>query len=188
MDGARGRVVPAAPLPLGIAGEREVVDVYLAERLPAAAMRQAVVPALPAGWRLVDLHDVWVGAPAPPAAVVAADYRVEVAAPPRAALEVAAGELLAAASLIRERRREKRTTVYDLRPLLLRLEVRGGVASSTVVSLRLRHDQDAVGRPEEVLAALAEPPAPPLSTPLAVVAIVRERLVMLDDLDAPPAR
>lgn len=183
--GSRGRVVPAAPLPLGIAGEREIVDVILAERLPVAVVRDAVRAALPAGWSLVDLHDVWLGAPAAPAVVVAAEYRVIVAGPPRLALEVAARELLVAAALPRERRREKRTTAYDLRPLLLALEVRAGGSAGVTLWMRLRHGPEAAGRPEEVVAALGEPPAPPLDTPPDILAIVREQLVVADDPDAP---
>jgi hypothetical protein len=95
---------------------------------------------------------------------------------------------MAASSLPRERRREKRTTAYDLRPLLLRLEVRGAGGEGVVLAMRLRHAPDAVGRPEEVLAALGEPPAAPLADPLVVRSVVRERLVMADDPDASPAR
>jgi len=180
---SRGRVVPAAPLPLGIAGEREVVDVVLAERLPVASVREAVRSALPSGWSLVGIHDVWLGAPAAPAAVIAADYRVVVAGSSRIRLEAAARALLAAATLPRERRREKRTTAYDLRPLLVALGTRAAGATGVTLWMRLRHGPDAVGRPEEVVAALGEPPAPPLEAPPEVVEIVRERLVMADDPD-----
>lgn len=186
-EAGRGRVVAAAPLPLGVAGEREVVDVLLVERRSVAEVRAAVVAALPPGWTLVGLHDVWVGAPAAPAAVVAADYRVEVAGVPAAPLAEAARALLAAATLPRVRRREKRPTSYDLRPLLLGLEVRpaaGGVGAT--LAMRLRHAPDAVGRPEEVIAALAEPPSP-IAGSLTARTVVRERLVMADDADAPPA-
>ncbi len=182
---SRGRVAPASPLPLGIAGEREVVDVVLAERMPVASVRDAIAAALPRGWSLVGLHDVWLGAPAAPAAVIAADYRVVVAGPSRIRLEAAARELLAAATLPRERRREKRTTAYDLRPLLLALETRAAGAAGITLWMRLRHGPDAVGRPEEVVAALGEPPAPPLEAPAEIVAIVRERLVLADDADDP---
>jgi radical SAM-linked protein len=182
----RGRVVPAAPLPTGVAGEREVVDLYLVERLPARAVRAAVTAALPNGLALVDLQDVWVGAPSAPAAVVAADYRVLLAGSPRWVVEGAVLALLGAATLPRERRREKKTTAYDLRPLILDLAVRASDVSGATLAMRLRHTSDAMGRPEEVLAALGEPPAPPLSVPLAVRSVVRERLVMVDDPGAPP--
>ncbi len=182
----RGRFVVAAPLPLGISGEREIVDILLTERLPVTVVRDAVRTALPPGWSLVDLHDVWVGAPSAPSAVVAADYRVLVTGAPRWALEGAALALLAAATLPRERRREKKVTSYDLRSLLLGLSVRASGGAGVTLAMRLRQATDAVGRPEEVMAALGEPPAPPLAGPLEVRAITRARLVLADDPDAPP--
>jgi len=184
---ARGRAVVAAPLPLGIAGRREIVDLLLTERLPVEAVRGALALALPAGWSLVDLHDVWVGAPSASAALVAADYRVVVAGAPRWAVDVAARAILGAAALPRERRREKQTTGYDLRPLILALDVGVADAAGVALTMRLRHAPDAVGRPEEVVAALGEPPAPPLAAPLVVRSIVRERLVLADDPAAPGA-
>jgi len=179
--------VPAAPLPLGVAGEREVIDLYLVECLPVAAVRAAVSAVLPAGTSLVGLHDVWVGAPSAPAAVVAAEYRVLLAGPPRWALEGAVLALLGAATLPRERRRERKTTAYDLRPLILGLAVRASEGAGVTLAMRLRHAPDAVGRPEDVLAALGEPPAS-VSEPPTVRSIVRERIVMADDPDAPPIR
>ncbi len=183
----RGRVTRAAPLPLGVAGEREIVDLYLAERLPAWAVRASVTGVLPPGASLVGLHDVWVGAPAAAAAVVAADYRVHVVGPPRWALEGAVLALLGADALPRERRREKKTTAYDLRPLILGLQVRSSDGGGATLAMRLRHAPDAVGRPEEVVAALGEPPSALGEAP-ALRSIVRERLLMVDDPDAPPAR
>jgi radical SAM-linked protein len=183
----RGRVSPAAPLPLGVAGEREVVDFYLSTRLPAAEVRRAMAAALPSGASLVDLRDVWVGAPSAPAAVVAADYRVLLAGPPRWRLEGAVLALLGAAALPRERRREKKASVYDLRPLILGLEVRSSDGGGATLAMRLRHAPDAVGRPDEVVAALGEPPASLGETPT-IRSIVRERVVMADDADAPRAR
>ena len=181
----RGRVVPAAPLPLGVAGQREVVDLYLAQRLPVTTVRTAVAAVLPAGLSLVDLHDVWLGAPSAPAAVVAADYRVLLAGPPRWVVDGAVLALLGATTLPRERRREKKTIAYDLRPQILGLEVRGSDASGVTLVMRLRHTPEAAGRPEEVVAALGEPPASLAETPI-VRSIVRERIVLADDPDAPP--
>jgi radical SAM-linked protein len=177
--GRQPRVTPAAALPLGIAGEREIVDVFLAERLPIADVRARLQAALPAEVALVDLFDVWVGAPAAPAAARFADYRVEATGAPEATVRSAVERVLAARSLPRERRREKRTSAYDLRPLVERLEVwrwddaaPGGPAG--VLRMRLRHESDAVGRPEEVMAALAEVSAASLQAGQ----ITRERLLL----------
>ena len=184
-DPAKGRVVLAAQLPLGIAGEREILDVLLSTRLPAVDVRAFVRAGLPPDVQLVDLHDVWVGAPSASAAVLAADYRVEVAGVGPVEIQVAAEALLNASTLPRERHREKKTQAFDLRPLILSLSVAaqplpagsGGDAPTAVVRTRLRHRPNSVGRPEDVLAALAGPPAPPLGGELRVLGIVRERLL-----------
>jgi radical SAM-linked protein len=191
--GPRGRVTPAAQLPAGVGGEREVVDVTLAERLPQAEVREAVAGALPSAISLVDLHDVWVGGPAAPAAVVAADYRLELTGCDEQWVARAADALLRRATLPRVRAREKRTTEYDLRPLILGIEVAGpppgGPPGGTVVRVRLRHDADGVGRPDELVAALLEPSAEPDAAALlpppppgcGCRSIVRERLILGDD-------
>ena len=116
---------------------------------------------MPRGYRLIDLHDAWVGAPALATELVAADYRVTVLGAETGRLRSAAEALFRAESLPRERRREKKVTAYDLRPLLLALEVREAPAQAGApaadIWMRLRHSQDlGSGRPEEVVAALAD--------------------------------
>jgi hypothetical protein len=188
-DPGRGRVVPAAQLPLGFAGEREILDVILGARLTLVDVRERIRAGLPASVELVELHDVWIGAPSASAAVIAADYRVLLAGVPAPVLRLAAESLLAASTLPRERHREKKTQSFDLRPLILALSVSAAVppagaapdAPSTLLRVRLRHRPDAVGRPEDVVSALGEPPAPPLGGEIHVLGIVRERLVLAGD-------
>jgi hypothetical protein len=78
--------------------------------------------------------------------------------------------LLAASELRREKRREKKVTAYDLRPLLLDLQVRPADATaagsdaadaadldSAGLWMRLRNSQDlGSGRADEVVAAIAD--------------------------------
>lgn len=188
-DPGRGRVVPAAQLPLGFVGEREILDVVLGARLTLVEARERIRAGLPASVELVELHDVWVGARSASAAVVAADYRVVLAGLPAPILRVAAESLLAASTLPRERHREKKTQSFDLRPLILALSVSAVVppagaapdAPSTLLRVRLRHRPDSVGRPEDVVSALGEPPAPPLGGEILVLGIVRERLLLAGD-------
>jgi radical SAM-linked protein len=189
--GPRGRVTPAAQLPGGVAGKREVVDIQLRQRLPLATVRDSIRGALPPGIALVDLHDVWLGATAAPAAVVAADYRLELLGCDAGWAVQAAGQLMQAPALPRTRLREKKPTVYDLRPLIVDLRVDldlaaidGNQRPIVVLRTRLRHNAQGVGRPDELLAALAEPPAPPAPASLACHSIARDRLVLEDDWDA----
>jgi hypothetical protein len=130
-------------------------------------MRRRLADGMPNGYRVVDLHDVWVGAPALAPQLVAADYRVTLLNVQPAELDAAVQTLLAAEKLPRERRREKKTVAYDLRPLLLDLQVRAADQAAKSMDnaetppmglwMRLRHSQDGgSGRMEEVVRALAE--------------------------------
>src|SRR5271157_1958292 len=120
----RSKLIFAAPLQLGMLAEHELADLFLDERLTAANLRHRLEAGMPPGYRIVDLHDVWTGAPALAPQLAAADYRMTLLNVESSALEGAAARLMAAGSLPRERRREARTTPYDLRPLLIELRVR----------------------------------------------------------------
>jgi radical SAM-linked protein len=163
----RPRLIFAAPLPLGMLAEHDLADLFLAERLTHPDLRSRLADGMPRGYRLIDLHDEWVGGPALATRLVAADYRLTLLGISPERLAPAAGALLAAASLPREKRREKRVTAYDLRPLLLDLQVRedevaAGAADGVGVPaaglwMRLRNSQEmGSGRAEEVVAALAD--------------------------------
>ena len=179
-DGARSRARLSfgAPLPVGMVGECELIDVVLVERWPVWRVRDALSAHLPDGWRLVDLFDVWLAGPPLAGQVVAADYRIELETVPELAdLEPAVAEMLAADVLPRERRKGDRTVAYDLRPLLIDLAVEPG--SPPTITTRTRfHPELGTGRPEEVLAALADV----AGTALTARSIVRERVVLADEL------
>jgi radical SAM-linked protein len=175
---SRWRVAFGAPLPVEIAAERELVDIVLTELLPAWEVREALTGRLPEGWRLVEIHDVWLGAPSLASQVAAADYRIDLGDCDGAAITAAAAGLLSAATLPRERPKGGTTVRYDLRPLLIDLSV---ADPGPPVLLRARTRIDPVlgtGRPEEVLAALAEE----AGTPLTAATMVRERLILASDL------
>jgi hypothetical protein len=170
----------AAPLAASLAGEAELADLWLTRRLPAWQVREVLGAAVPPGYRLLDVYDVWLGEPALPGQVIASVYRARVAAL-RATdrLREATVELLGAETLPRLREKGTSTVSYDLRPFLEQLEVSGAVdaagAAATVLRLTLRHDPEkGIGRPEEALAALAEL----VGSPLEPRTIVRERLVL----------
>ena len=77
-EGARSRprIAFGAPLPIGMAADAELIDVVLTERWPAWRLRETLAEHVPAGWRLVDVQDVWLAGPALAGRVAAADYRV----------------------------------------------------------------------------------------------------------------
>lgn len=179
----RPRIVFASPLPLGMLAEREIVDVVLSERLTVRDLRERLERDLPEGFGLVDLHDVWVNAPSVASRLASATYRLDLAGADGAGVRHAVADLLAAERIDRERQKEKRTVAYDLRPLVLDVEVLGwddADGGRGTVRIEVRHSQDAgTGRPEEVVAAIAER----VPGDLAIIQAVRERLTLVDDAD-----
>lgn len=174
----RGRVAFGAPLPAGMAAERELADVVLTELLPAWRVRDDMTACLPDGWRLIDLHDVWLGRPPLAGQVVAADYRIELPGVDVSVVAAAAASMLRANELPRERQKGTGLVRYDLRPLVADVAVTAG-DGTTVVRARTRFDPvRGTGRPEEVVAALVDQ----AGTPLLVGSIVRERLILADEL------
>lgn len=132
----RPRLIFAAPLQLGMLAEHDLADLFLAERLTAPDLRDRLAAGMPRGYRVVELHDVWIGDPALAPQLTAADYRMTLLNVERARLGRAAGRLMTAERLPRERRKEARAIPYDLRPLLL--ELRAGPADPTALPPRCR--------------------------------------------------
>lgn len=174
------RFAIAAPLGAAIPGEAELADVWLIERMPAWRVREALAAALPDRYTLLEAWDVWLGAPALPGQVTASRYRVTFApgAIDPEELGRASEAALRATSLPRERRKGQGMVRYDLRPFLDALEVGRAADEAPVLRMTLRHDPErGIGRPDEVLAELAER----VGAPLEPHALVRESLVL-----APP--
>jgi radical SAM-linked protein len=177
----RPRISIGAPLPVGMSAGGELLDIVLTERWPIYRVREALTRAMPDGWRLVDLQDVWLAGPALAGRIAAADYRITLADPAARAevLEPACARLLAAERISRERAKGSGTVTYDLRPLVIALRVTDA-GPPVVLSARTRfHPELGTGRPEEVVAALGDL----AGSPLVVEAIVRERLILAEDLD-----
>ena len=176
---ARARVLFGAPVPAAIALERELADVLLTAFVPRWEVREAIEAALPRGWRLVDLYDVWLGEPPLAGQVAAADYRIELVEGDLPALAAAAGRLLAARAIPRERAKGGETVRYDLRPLLANVAIAES-GPPPVLLARTRFDPAlGTGRPEEVVAALGDE----VGMALAVGSIVRERVLLANELD-----
>jgi radical SAM-linked protein len=177
----RSRITFALPLPVGVEGEREPAELYLAARTPVHRVRDALAANLPAGVELVELFDVWLGEASLIGRVTGADYRVvlrnEVDA---SALAAAAAALVAATALPRERRKGGGVVRYDLRPLLEDVSVESSPdrPGRPVVRTRVRvRPEHGSGRPDEVLAALADR----VGRELDVERIVREGVLLGDE-------
>ncbi len=175
----RARIAFGAPVPATLEVERELADILLTDFVPIWQVREGLTAHLPEGWRLVDLYDVWLGGPALAGQVAAADYRIGVTGADGEALARAAAGMVAATELPREREKGGTTVRYDLRPLLADVAV---VAAGPPVIVRARTRFDPVlgtGRPEEVVATLADA----VASRLVVTSMVRQQLILADELD-----
>jgi radical SAM-linked protein len=150
----------ASALPLGFTGEREVIDAWLEQDLPLPEVQNALQRALPPGLQVVQIEAVDLRLPALQTELEASEYHITFLEPfPELAERVQA--LLSAASLPRQRRERD----YDLRPLLLDLQILPPGSppptdswSHPQLGLRLAARAGATGRPEEVIAALGSDP------------------------------
>ena len=188
----RPRLAFAAPLPPGRVAEHDLADLVLSERWPISRLRSELAAALPPGFRIVDLYDVWLGAPSITAALSAISTRATIRGASVSDVHDAVRTLLAAGRLDRTRAKgAEQRQAYDLRPLILELEAQteemagpaldatGMDAAASVVRMVLRSSADGPsGRPDEVIAALGEL----IGRELELVEQVRERLWTSDEV------
>ena len=179
-DRSRPRLAIAAPLPANAAGCRELLDVWLIERIPRWQLREAVESHAPEGHRWVDAEEVWLGGPPLPGQVVAAEWHAAVqpaagGASDRQRVRAAVDGLLAARTIERTRMKGGTVKRYDLRPLLAGLAV---VATGPQLEFHVqtRFDPErGAGRPEEVIAAVSDA----AGLALEVTALTRMRLILV---------
>lgn len=147
----RPKLQLARALPLGHAGEAELIDVWLEERVSQEQFSKSLVPVLPSGLSVSRVREVDPGAPAMQTQVVATEYRVSVDwNRSRDSAEARVEQLLAAQELPHQRRGKR----YDLRPLIESLQLEGVSNGKAVLAMRLSARPGATGRPEAVLDAL----------------------------------
>lgn len=150
----------AAALPVGVAGDAELLEVQLESSREPAQVAHDLAARLPEGVEVRSVEEVPPGAPVLQRILRAAEY---VALCPRETdggrLRNEAERLLSASSLPRERRTEERVRTYDLRPLIRRLEVVQDEVGRVQVKMQLKADTQGAGRPDEVLREMGLDPA-----------------------------
>ncbi len=164
------RINQAAPLPLGILSQVEMVDVWLEEDTPVAQVTTALQKAAPPGMEIIQVVTVDPKAPALPTLVRSSEYLVILLDPvDPAILQAKLAEFLASETAVRERRGKK----YDLRPLVEDISLQIGEDGLSELRMRLSAREAATGRPDEVLLALGLDPL--------AARIERVGLILVDD-------
>lgn len=152
----RPRIVMAAPLPVGFTSEVELMDLYFDGDISAREVLATLSPELPPGFELRHAVAVPLEAPSLQSLMAACEYRVRVEAEERTLDEITAAvhQLLDAASLPWEWRRDGEVKRLDLRALIEDIWLEEWRPGEAILGMRLVHDANAAGRPEHVTQAL----------------------------------
>ena len=157
----RPKIALAAPLAVGVTSEAELLDILLTARIDLDNVMRRLSAELTPGLRVIEIREGLLKQPSLQSMLRAASYEVE-APDTRSVTEwqAAIAELLARDEIAWSHQRGKELKSYDLRPLVLEVElvsVSDGVAT---LAMRLRNDERGAGRPEQVMLALgaSEPP------------------------------
>jgi len=138
-------------LPLGFTSANDLVDVWLEERWQEARLLQSLRNAAPPGLEIQAVEELEPAAPTLQKSIQSTEYHVSVADEiDPSALQARLTTLLESETWPRERRGKK----YDLRPLIESLSLKTESGEQTLI-MRLKADEGATGRPDEVLEALA---------------------------------
>jgi radical SAM-linked protein len=150
----RPRLTIGNALPLGFTSSAELMDFWLEEEIEvktiATALNQAQAPGLP----IREVMRIPIKEPALQTQIQTAVYRVHLDDPPTAEeIQIAVETLMKASSLPRERRGKS----YDLRPLIIKLQVKQS-GDEFWLEMTLSASEGASGRPGEVLRAMGFDP------------------------------
>jgi radical SAM-linked protein len=143
----------AGPLPLGFTAENEVMDVTLDERVPIDAFTGRLSAQTTEDLEVTRAEEIPLSTPPPQAAVLWADYTVELPGVPFEAAERRVDEFLALPEFPWTEERHERSRTYDLRATVAGLTVAAGACGARLF-MRLESTQQMTSRPEQVVSAL----------------------------------
>jgi radical SAM-linked protein len=151
----RPRISLAAPLPLGVTSEAEMMDVFCARQVSPHWFTGAVSQQLPPGIEVLQVFGIDLSQPSLPSQVRFAEYKVEVeTGKGQKDIEAAITGLLSVKHLPWQHQRDTGPRSYDLRPLIDDLWLMGWHRPYCTLGMRLRCDNSGSGRPEQVALAL----------------------------------
>lgn len=150
------RLFFASALPLGATGQRELADVVLTRAMPPDEFVALVTPHSPSGLTVIAAAEAPIKTPALQSVLRASEWRVDVQTTEESrALADRVGEFMSLVTVSSSRKRKGRTVTYDLRALVLDLSYAGQPEPGWHrLSMIIRSEPNATGRPDAVLAAL----------------------------------
>jgi len=149
------RISLAAPLPLGVTSETELMDIFCVQWVSPHFFTAAVSQQLPPGIGILQVYPIALSLPSLQSQVRYAEYKVEVEAEKeRTEVASALTSLLSVKHLSWQHQRDTGPRRYDLRALIDDLWLTDWRCPYGTIGMRLRCDSGGSGRPEQVTAAL----------------------------------
>jgi len=155
------RISLAAPLPLGVTSEAELMDIFCAQWVSPHSFTSAVSQQLPLGIEMLQVYQIGSALPSLQSQVRYAEYSVGlVTEKKREEVESALAGLLSADNLPWQHQRDTGLRRYDLRALIDDLWLIDFSEGCCHIGMKLRCDSSGSGRPEQVIKALGFPDYP----------------------------
>ncbi len=149
------RISLAAPLPVGVTSEAELMDIVGTKWVSPHWFTATVSQQLPTGIEILQVYPIALSQSSLQSQIHYAEYRVEVETEKgQRDVESAITSLLSKKQLPWQHQRDTGTRSYDLRALIDDLWLIDWQHPCATVGMRLRCDNTGSGRPEQVAAAL----------------------------------
>jgi len=149
------RISIAAPLPLGVTGEKEFMDIVFRRRVSPYSLQASLVEQLPRGMGIIDVAQVPAEAPSLQSQVRRADYRVKIVTGKTAEeINASIDSFMNLKELLWQHKRDDEMRSYDLRKLVERVWLIEAGDGECLLGMCLRTDGSASGRAEQVTLAL----------------------------------
>jgi radical SAM-linked protein len=149
------RISLAAPLPLGVTSEAELMDIFVVRGVAPQYFVSAINQQLPTGMSVSKVHPISFELPSLQSQIRFAEYKVEVdteSGPDD--IESSIKKLLALEHLPWQHQRDTGPHQYDIRTLIDNVWVMEWETPVGILGMKLRCDSNGSGRPEQVAAAL----------------------------------
>lgn len=155
------RISIAAPLPMGVISDGELMDILLSKRFSPYYFVKAVARQLPRGIGITGVEQVSLQLPSLQSQVRQAEYRVELATDKQPQeVEEVIRSFMAKTHFPWQHTRDHVVRHYDIRIQVDRLWLIECKESLCTLGMRLRNDNSASGRAEQVTLSLGFPDPP----------------------------
>ncbi|MBW6471826.1 MAG: TIGR03936 family radical SAM-associated protein [Anaerolineaceae bacterium] len=163
------KIQQASPLPLGFLSDCEIVDFFLEQEMDLLSLETALTNTLPYGISVNSIIEINLAEPALQTQTIASEYHVFFLE------EFDSNKIIESIYDLKSKEtviRVRRGKSYDLRPLILDLEII--MEDSYYLKMLLKSKDGATGRPEEVLSEL--------NIPVEFTRIIRKKIIMANEL------